>query len=433
MGLFSSLLEQNFERKYNIDKRIIKFYKEAMTQTEHYLHQIDELSALNQMKVISSMNEAGLSDFHLADSTGYGYGDIGREVIEKIYSLVYKAEDAIVKAQIVSGTHAISLCLFGLLRPNDEILSVLGSPYDTLKYVILGENCGSLKDYGITYSEVALDDEGKPDFDVISKSIKNNTKMILIQRSRGYSLRSALTINEIAALTKHIKNIRKNIIVFVDNCYGEFVDINEPIEAGADLCAGSLIKNMGGGIAPTGGYVVGKKDLIQQCAYRLTAPGLGKDCGASLSTNRLVLQGLFFAPLVVGEALKGSVFTSYILDKAGFEVYPKYDDLRGDIVTSVVLGDREKLVTFCRGIQKVGPVDSKLMPEPWNMPGYDHQVIMSGGSFIQGSSIELSADGPLREPYVAYIQGGINFLHTRLGIIRALQELVDKGLWIIPL
>ncbi len=433
MGTYSSLLEHNLKQKYNIDEKIIELYKEAITQTEYYSHKIDELSTLNQMKVISAMTDADLSDFHLADSTGYGYGDMGIEVIEKIYSMIFKAEDAIVRPQIVSGTHAISLCLFGLLRPNDEIISVTGSPYDTLKDVILGENCGSLKEYGITYSEVDLNNKGKPDLETISKSIKSNTKMILIQRSRGYSLRNALTIDEIAALIKHIKNIRKDIIVLVDNCYGEFVDIKEPVEVGADLCAGSLIKNIGGGIAPTGGYVVGKKDLIQQCAYRLTAPGLGKDCGPSISTNRLVLQGLFIAPLVVGEALKGAVFTSSFLKKAGFEVYPKYDDARGDIVTSAVLGDREKLINFCRGLQRVGPVDSKLIPEPWDMPGYDHQVIMAGGSFIQGSSIELSVDGPLREPYAAYIQGGTNFLHVKLGMIMALQELADKGLWNIPL
>ncbi|MGI6485263.1 MAG: aminotransferase class I/II-fold pyridoxal phosphate-dependent enzyme [Tepidanaerobacteraceae bacterium] len=429
MDVYLQLLEHNLKEKYNLSDKIISLYKETIEEIQPYINHIDKLSELNQLKVISAMTEANLSDFHLTESTGYGYGDIGREAIEQIYSLVFKADNAIVRPQIVSGTHAITVCLFGLLRPNDTIVSVMGSPYDTLKNVIIGENCGSLKEYNIGYSEVALTNEGKPDLNGIRNSIKDNTKMVLIQRSRGYSLRGALTIDEIAFLIKYIKNIHNDIIIFVDNCYGEFVDIKEPTEVGADLLAGSLIKNIGGGIAPTGGYIVGKDELIEQCSYRATAPGLGKNCGPSLSTNRLLLQGLYFAPFVVGEALKGAIFTSRILEKAGFKVYPKYNEPRGDIVTSVVLGDEEKLIHFCRGIQKTGPVDSKLTPEPWGMPGYNHKVIMAGGSFIQGSSIELSADGPLREPYAVYIQGGTNLLHAKLGVLNALQELADHGLW----
>lgn len=416
---------------FSIQDNIINIAREVMVEIEPHLKSVQELAECNQLKVIAAMKKANLSDFHLVDSTGYGYNDLGRETVEEVYRNVFNAEDALVRPQIISGTHAITLCLFGVLRPYDELLSVTGTPYDTLKDVILGDNCGSLKDFNIMYSEVKLK-ENKPDYEAIAKSIKKNTKMVLIQRSRGYGLRPALTVGEIEDLIKYIKCLKKDIICLVDNCYGEFVDFKEPIEAGADLCAGSLIKNPGGGISPTGGYVVGKKDLVRQCSYRLSAPGLGKNCGPSISTNRLILQGLFFAPLVVGEALKGAVFTARFLERAGFKVFPRFNEKRGDIVTAVILGDKDLLINFCRGLQKVGPVDSQLIPEPWDMPGYDHKVIMAGGSFIQGSSIELSVDAPIKEPYVAYIQGGINFSHVKLGIMRAIQELLDRGLLNLP-
>lgn len=412
---------------FNIKPEILEMSKEIMDKIKPQLDNIQEIAEYNQLKVISAMRRAYLSDFHLNGSTGYGYNDTGRETIDDIFKTIFKADDALVRPQIVSGTHALALCLLGILRPNDELLSVTGTPYDTLKDVISGENCGSLKDFHVNYREVALS-EGKPDFKSIEKSISKNTKMILIQRSRGYDLRPALTIDEIEELIAYIKRINKDIICMVDNCYGEFVESKEPIEVGADLCAGSLIKNIGAGIAPTGGYVVGREDLIRQCASRLTAPGLDKDCGPSLSTNRLTLQGLFFAPLVVGEALKGAIFASAMLDKCGYDVYPQYDETRGDIVTAAILKNEASLISFCRGIQKAGPVDSHVSPEPWKMPGYNHKVIMAGGSFIQGASIELSADAPLREPFAVYIQGGLNFTHAKLGVMTGIQSLLDDGL-----
>ena len=414
--------------RYNIESSIIDLSELVLKDIDLHLKETDDIAEFNQLKVISAMNDVGLSDFHLHDSTGYGYGDMGRDIIEQIYAEVFKAEDALVRPQIVSGTHAIALCLFGILRPGDELLSVVGTPYDTLKDVIAGENCGSLKDFNINYSEAPLK-QGKPSYKNIAEKINDRTKMALIQRSRGYSLRPSLTIDEIEQLIKFIKSKKKDIIIFVDNCYGEFVEEKEPIEIGADLCAGSLIKNPSGGIAPTGGYVVGKRDLVELCSYRLNAPGLGKNSGPSISTNRLNLQGFYFAPYVVGQALKGAIFASALLEKAGFEVSPKQDEKRGDIVTAIVFNDKDLLINFCRGIQKAGPVDSMVTPEPWDMPGYDHQVIMAGGSFIQGSSIELSADGPIREPYAAFIQGGLTFAHAKVGLLKALQEIYDKKLW----
>lgn len=414
-------------KHFGLNQHVIELACKAQSDIEPHLKKINDIAEYNQLKVIKAMNDSGLSDFHLTDSTGYGYNDEGRNTIEKIYRIVFKAEDALVRPQIISGTHAITLCLFGVLRPHNELLSVTGTPYDTLKDVIYGKNCSSLADFDIKYSEVDLKDE-KPDYEQITSKINRDTRMVLIQRSRGYGLRPSLTTDEIGKLIKHIKDIKKDIICMVDNCYGEFVDTKEPIEVGADLCAGSLIKNPGGGISPTGGYVVGKRELIKQCSYRLSAPGLGKNCGPTLATNRLMAQGLFFAPLVVKEALKGAIFTSRFMELAGFRVLPKYDERRGDIVTAVVFGDKNLLISFCRGIQKIGPVDSHISPEPWDMPGYNHQVIMAGGSFIQGSSIELSVDAPIREPYVAYIQGGTNYTHVKLGIMKAYQELLDRNL-----
>lgn len=419
-------LKRELLKKYfGLHENVIDMADSAEREITPYLKKIEEIVEYNQLKVIAAMKEARLSDFHLTDSTGYGYNDEGRETIEEIFKAIFKAEDALIRPQIVSGTHAITLCLFGVLRPNDELISVTGTPYDTLRDVIYGKNCGSLADFNIAYSEINLKD-GKVDYDTIAKKINNNTKMVLIQRSRGYGLRPSLCINDIQNLIKYIKEIKKDVICLVDNCYGEFTDIQEPVEIGADLCAGSLIKNLGGGIAPTGGYVVGKKDLIQSCAYRLTAPGLGKNCGPTLSTNRLTVQGLFFAPLVVGEALKGATFISKFMELAGFKVFPRYNESRGDIVTAIALGDKRRIINFCRGLQKVGPVDSHVAPEPWDMPGYNHQVIMAGGSFIQGSSIELSADAPIREPFVVFVQGGTNFTHIKLGIMKAYQELLDN-------
>lgn len=417
---------------FKIDKSLINLSDTVMEEIEPYIKELSGITEYNQLKVIQSMISSNVGDFHLNDSTGYGYGDIGRECIEGVYSRVFGAEDALVRPQIVSGTHAIALCLFGVLRPGDELLSVTGEPYDSLKDTISGENVGSLANFHINYSKVDLAD-GKPDYKAIEESISDKTKMVLIQRSKGYSLRDALSIKEIGKIIKKVKSVNKDIVCFVDNCYGEFVDTMEPSEVGADLCAGSLIKNPGGGIAPTGGYIVGKRDLIEQCIYRLYAPGLDKDCGPTIATNRLTLQGLFLAPLIVGEVLKGSIFISRLLEHLNFDVYPKFNEKRHDIVTSVVLGNPELLISFCQGFQKAGPIDAKVLPEPWAMPGYENEVIMAGGSFIQGASIELSVDAPIRKPYVAYIQGGLNFTHIKLGTLLALQEVIEKGFLHLPI
>lgn len=417
---------------FGIQSQIIELAEITKPYIEKYINGVTDIAAYNQLKVLSAMKEIGLSDFHFCSSTGYGYGDSGRVAIEDIYKHLFKAQGAIVRPQIISGTHAITLCLFGVLRPGDELLSVTGTPYDTLNGVINGSDCGSLKDFNISYSKVDLTEDGKPDLDGISERIKQRTpKMVLIQRSGGYSLRAALTIEEIKGLISFIKDINKNIICFVDNCYGEFTETMEPTEVGADLCAGSLIKNLGGGIVPSGGYVAGKEELVGLCFSRLTVPGLDTDAGPSLQTNRLIAQGLFFAPLVVGEALKGSIFTSRFLNLAGFDVYPKYNEKRSDIVTAAILGNRERLIGFCEGLQGTGPVDSRVAPVPWAMPGYDNEIIMAAGCFIQGASIELSADAPLRAPYAVFIQGGLNYTHAQIGVMCALQRIVDDG-YVIP-
>lgn len=413
-------------RDFGISKEVLKISETVSEEIVPILRNIERIVEFNQLKVLAAMKRSFLSDYHLCDSTGYGYNDTGRETIEQIYAEIFKAEDALVRPQIVSGTHAITLCLLGVLRPGDELLSATGTPYDTLQNVLSGDNCGSLKDFGIKYKEASLKNN-KPDYSAIKENINKKTRMVLIQRSRGYNLRPAISIDEIEQLIKFIKNIKQDIICFVDNCYGEFVEVREPIEVGADLCAGSLIKNPGGGIALAGGYVVGKRELVKQCAYRLTAPGLDKSCGPSMFSNRLTAQGLFYSPKVVGEALKGAVYTSRMMEKFGFEVKPKFDEKRSDIVTAAILRDKDALICFCKGIQEAGPVDSHVQPEPSAMPGYDCQVIMAGGSFIQGSSIELSADGPLREPYTVYIQGGLNFAHVKLGIMSGLQALIESG------
>ncbi|MGB9812350.1 MAG: aminotransferase class I/II-fold pyridoxal phosphate-dependent enzyme [Thermovenabulum sp.] len=416
---------------FNIDEKLILLSQEVLEELKEEFAEIEKIEEYNQYKIIKAMAKNELSDYCLLESTGYGYNDIGREAVEKIFSYVFKSEDALVRPQIISGTHALSLCLFGILRPGDELLSVTGEPYDTLKNVIEGEGLGSLKDYNIKFSKIELK-HGKADFESIKNSINEKTKMVLIQRSRGYSLRPSLSISEIEELIGFIKGLNKEIICMVDNCYGEFVEEKEPIEVGADLCAGSLIKNPGGGIVPTGGYIVGKKNLIELCSYRLFAPGIGKNCGPSIIPNRIILQGLFYAPMVVSEAKKGALFTAKMFESLGFEVFPKKEEKRSDIVTALLLKNKEILIEFCRGLQKVGPVDSHVTPEPWDMPGYDHQVIMAGGSFIQGASIELSADAPIREPYAVYVQGGLSFYHVKLGILCALQNLINKKLIKLP-
>lgn len=415
--------------KLNINKKIIDMCISAEEEVASQFQKIDEIREYNQYKVLNSMQKNRLSDMHFNASTGYGYGDAGREAIDKVYADLFGAEDALVRPHIVSGTHALALCLYGILRPGDELLAVTGKPYDTLDNIIGIQNnlSGSLRDFGVTYSQINLTDAGKINYNEINKKINTNTKLVLIQRSTGYSWRPSLSLEDIEYTIKFIKIINPNIICMVDNCYGEFIDFKEPTEVGADIIAGSLIKNPGGGIAPTGGYVAGRKHLVEMAADRMIAPGIGKECGATLGINRLFFQGLFLAPHVVSEALKGAVFCSKLFSNIGFEVNPDFTARRSDIIQAIKFNDREALIAFCQGIQKGSPVDSFVKPEPWDMPGYNDQVIMAAGGFVQGSSIELSADAPLRPPYIAYLQGGLTFDHVKIGLIYALQNLVNTG------
>lgn len=413
------------KNNFDIEDEVIELAELAEKDALEVFERIDNIKQLNQLKVIKAMQDNRLSDTHFNGTTGYGYDDRGREVLDSVYANIFKAEDALVRHHIVSGTQALALCLFGNLRPGDELVAVTGKPYDTLEEVIgiRGENCGSLKEFGVTYKQIDLTPDGKPDIDRIKATVCANTKMAMIQRSRGYSWRDALCIEDIRAAIAAVKSVNSSIIVMVDNCYGEFVEEIEPIEAGADIIAGSLIKNPGGGLALTGGYIAGKKELVEQAAYRLTSPGLGKEVGASLGNNRLMFQGLFLAPHVVAESLKGAVFCAALMERAGFETLPSINAKRSDIIQSVKFNNEESLIAFCQGIQKGSPVDSYVTPQPWDMPGYDSPVIMAAGAFVQGSSIELSADAPIKSPYIAYMQGGLVYEHVKLGNIIALQKL----------
>ena len=415
--------------KLNISKKVIDLCIASEEEVAGQFKKIDAVREFNQYKVLGAFQKNRLSDAHFNYTTGYGYGDVGRETIDKVYADVFGAEDALVRPHIVSGTHALAICLYGVLRPGDELLAVTGKPYDTLDNIIGIEKrlSGSLVDLGITYSQVDLTESGKINYNEITKKINSKTKLVLIQRSTGYSWRPALSLEDIEYTIKFIKIINPEIVCMVDNCYGEFIDFKEPTEVGADIIAGSLIKNPGGGIAPVGGYVAGKKEYVELAADRLIAPGLGKECGATLGINRLFFQGLFLAPHVVSEALKGAVFCSKLFNKLGFEVNPDFSARRSDIIQAIKFESREALIAFCQGIQKGSPVDSFVKPEPWDMPGYNDQVIMAAGGFVQGSSIELSADAPLRPPYIAYLQGGVTFDHAKIGIIYALQNLISSG------
>ncbi len=419
-------LKQNFE----IEDRVIELAEQAEIDAQKVFERIDGIKQLNQLKVIKAMQENKLSDSHFNGTTGYGYDDRGREVLDSVYANIFKAEDALVRHQIVSGTQALALCLFGNLRPGDELVAVTGKPYDTLEEVIgiRGENCGSLKEFGVKFKQVELRPDGKPDIEQIKNVVTSTTKMAMIQRSRGYSWRDALCIEDIRNVINTIKSINNSIIVMVDNCYGEFVEEVEPIEVGADIIAGSLIKNPGGGLALTGGYIAGRRELVEQAAYRLTSPGLGKEVGASLGNNRLMFQGLFMAPHVVAESLKGAVFCAALMERAGFETLPSIQAKRSDIIQAVKFNNEHSLIAFCQGIQKGSPVDSYVTPQPWDMPGYDSPVIMAAGAFVQGSSIELSADAPIKSPYIAYMQGGLVYEHVKLGNMIALQKLYNLGM-----
>lgn len=408
-------------------KELIDLKNKALKNCEPYFKILEENSEYNTLKVLDAMREVKVSDIHFNTSSGYAYSDIGRDKIEELYKTVFKGEKALVRTQFVSGTHALSTVLFGILRPDDEFVYVTGSPYDTMETVIgyKKEVKGSLKEFGIKYKEVPLKEDGTIDYEKIKTTVTKKTKMIVIQRSCGYTKRPSLTIAEIGKICSLIKSIDENIICYVDNCYGEFVDKQEPLEVGADIMAGSLIKNPGGGLCITGGYIVGKKELVDLASYRMTVPGMGAELGSSLVNNRMLFQGLFLAPHIVNQAIKAAIFAAELFTLMGYNTLPKASTRRQDIIQVVELKTSEKLIAFCQGIQKYSPVDSFVMPEPWDMPGYDDKVIMAAGTFVQGASIELSADGPLREPYNVFFQGGLTFEHAVIAIMGAAQNILD--------
>lgn len=413
---------------FKIDEKLLACSEKAMRNIADSFKSIEETTEFNQLKVLSAFIKNGVSESHFVESTGYGYGDRGREILDKVFADSFGAEDALVRHSFASGTHTISVALFGLLRPGDTMLCVTGTPYDTLQPVIgiQGEGQGSLKDFGVQYKQVDFNGENKPDMAAISQALKDDVRLVYIQRSRGYSLRPSLSVQKIGEIAAMVKS-QSNAIVMVDNCYGEFVQTEEPMDFNADIIAGSLIKNAGGGIAKTGGYIAGKAELIELCSYRMTSPGIGREVGATLGQNRSLFMGIFNAPHVTGEALKAAVFTAALFEELGFEVNPKSLDERFDIVQSVMLGNPGALIAFCQGMQKGAPVDSFVIPEPWDMPGYENKVIMAAGAFTMGASIELSADAPLREPYTAWMQGGLNFHSAKTGVLLAAQEMLEKG------
>lgn len=419
----------NLEYLLGIDAQTETFFKDIESTLQEAFTAIDETMHLNGAKVLHAMQKNKLSDIHFAATTGYGYNDLGRDVVEQIYADIFKTESGLVRPQLMSGTHALTVALFGNLRPGDELLSPVGKPYDTLEGVIgIRPTNGSLAEYGITYKQVDLKEDFTFDYEGIRAAITNKTKLVTIQRSKGYSYRPTLSVAQIGELISFIKGIKPDVICMVDNCYGEFVETIEPTEVGADLCVGSLIKNPGGGLAPIGGYIVGKEEYVENAAMRLTAPGLGKEVGATLGLNQPVLQGLFLAPEVVANALKGAVLAAAAFEKLGFDVMPKALEQRHDIIQAINMKTPENVISFCQGIQKGAPVDSFVTPEPWDMPGYDAPVIMAAGAFIQGASIELSADAPIKPPYTVFFQGGLTFYHARLGVMKALQTMKDQGL-----
>ena len=408
-------------------------YGEKIEQTllEHFA-EIDRVAEYNQLKVVHAMQECRVNEGCFNYASGYGYNDRGRDVLEEVYAKTFHTEAALVRPQITCGTHALALALSANLRPGDELLSPAGKPYDTLEEVIgIRESKGSLAEYGITYKQVDLLEDGTFDYENIKKAINEKTKLVTIQRSKGYQTRPSFSVKQIGELIAFVKEIKPEVTVMVDNCYGEFVETIEPSDVGADMIVGSLIKNPGGGLAPIGGYIVGKKECVENAAYRLTSPGLGKEVGASLGVMQSFYQGFFLAPTVVAGALKGAIFAANIYEKLGFPVIPNGTESRHDIIQAVTLGSPEGVIAFCKGIQAAAPVDSYVSPEPWAMPGYDSDVIMAAGAFVQGSSIELSADGPIKPPYAVYFQGGLTWAHAKFGILRSLEEMVRKGLVIL--
>lgn len=420
---------QEMYASLDIDTQVLAFGEHILENLKDRFAAIDETAEYNQLKVIRAMQKARVSEACLLGTTGYGYNDIGRDTLEEVYANLFHAEDALVRPQITCGTHALALALMSNLRPGDELLSPVGKPYDTLEEVIgIRESKGSLKEYGISYSQVDLLPDGSFDYDGIRAAIHEKTKLVTIQRSKGYEPRKTLSVERIGELISFIKLCKPDVLCMVDNCYGEFVERIEPVEVGADMVVGSLIKNPGGGLAPIGGYIVGKKECVENAAYRLTSPGLGKEVGASLGVLPAFYQGLFLAPTVTASALKGAVFAANIFETLGFSVVPDAKEDRFDIIQAITFGKPEAVISFCKGIQAAASVDSHLSPEPWDMPGYDAPVIMAAGAFVSGSSIELSADGPIKPPYAVYMQGGLTFPHAKFGMLKALQNMKNDGI-----
>lgn len=422
-------LHQYIKKQFGIDESILLMTEAALEGLKPQFQRIDEIAEYNQLKVLSAMQKNKLSDIHFAATTGYGYNDLGRDILEQIYADIFHAEAGLVRPQLISGTHALTVALAGNLRPGEEILSPVGVPYDTLQGVIgIRKERGSLSEYGITYAQVDLNADFSFDYDGIREKINDRTRLVTIQRSKGYTIRPSLTVSQIGELIRFIKSIKSDVICMVDNCYGEFVETTEPTDVGADLAVGSLIKNPGGGLAPIGGYIVGKEEYVENAAHRLTAPGLGKEVGATLGVTPSFVQGLFLAPQVVSGSVKGAVFAAKLFENLGFRTMPQSHEVRADIVQAIELLTPDNVIAFCNGIQKGAPVDSYVTPEPWDMPGYDCQVIMAAGAFVQGSSIELSADAPMKPPYTVFMQGGLNWHHAKIGIMIGLQSMKDKGL-----
>lgn len=412
-----------------ISRTVYEFGESVLKELEERFVRIDQVAEYNQCKVVKAMQEEKVSEACLLGTTGYGYNDLGRDTLERVYASIFHTEDALVRPQITCGTHALALALMSNLRPGDELLSPVGKPYDTLEEVIgIRESKGSLKEYGISYRQVDLLEDGSFDYENIKKAINEKTKLVTIQRSKGYQTRPTLSVTRIGELIRFVKEIKPDVICMVDNCYGEFVETIEPSDVGADMVVGSLIKNPGGGLAPIGGYIAGKKECVENAAYRLTSPGLGKEVGASLGVTSSFYQGLFLSPTVTAGALKGAIFAANLYERLGFAVVPNGSESRHDIIQAVTFGTPEGVIAFCEGIQAAAPVDSFVTPEPWDMPGYDAQVIMAAGAFVSGSSIELSADGPIKPPYAVYFQGGLTWQHAKYGILKTVQSLVNKGI-----
>lgn len=419
---------KNLFKEMGISDEVYNYSNQILDSLKERFEQIDAVCEYNQLKVLKALQDCRVSEACLYGSTGYGYNDIGRDTLEQVYAHVFHTEDALVRPQITCGTHALALALMSNLRPGDELLSPVGKPYDTLEEVIgIRESKGSLKEYGISYKQVDLLSDGTFDYEGIKKAINEKTKLVTIQRSKGYQTRPTFSVTQIGELIAFVKSIKPDIICMVDNCYGEFVETIEPSDVGADMIVGSLIKNPGGGLAPIGGYIAGKKECVENAAYRLTSPGLGKEVGASLGVLEKFYQGLFLAPTVTAGALKGAVFAANLYEKLGYKVVPNSRESRHDIIQAIEFGTKEGMVAFCKGIQAAAPIDSFVTPEPWAMPGYDSDVIMAAGAFVSGSSIELSADGPVKEPFAVYFQGGLTWHHAKFGMMKSLQSLLDDG------